>query len=53
MDGRMEENTVYELKYTHYDKLDKSRLSNYLRQLNYYIEMTNASRRRFCSGVKE
>jgi len=37
-----EENTIYELKYTHNDKLDKVRLINYLRQLNYYIEMANA-----------
>ncbi len=37
-----EENAVYELKYTHHDKLDKVRLNNYLRQLNYYIEMANA-----------
>ncbi len=37
-----EENVVYELKYTHHDKLDKVRLNNYLRQLNYYIEMANA-----------
>jgi len=37
-----EENTIYELKYTYNDKLDKVRLNNYLRQLNYYIEMANA-----------
>ncbi|ABV26217.1 CRISPR/Cas system associated [Sulfolobus spindle-shaped virus 4] len=37
-----EENTIYELKYTHNDKLDNVRLNNYLRQLNYYIEMINA-----------
>lgn len=37
-----EENTIYELKYTHNDKLDSVRLNNYLRQLNYYIEMANA-----------
>ncbi|AZG03341.1 hypothetical protein [Sulfolobus spindle-shaped virus] len=37
-----EENTIYELKYTHHDKLDNVRLNNYLRQLNYYIEMANA-----------
>jgi len=37
-----EENVVYELKYTHNDKLDSVRLNNYLRQLNYYIEMANA-----------
>lgn len=37
-----EENTVYEFKYTHNDKLDSVRLNNYLRQLNYYIEMANA-----------
>ena len=37
-----EENTIYELKYTHNDKLDSVRLNNYLRQLNYYIEMSNA-----------
>jgi len=34
-----EENTIYELKYTHNDNV---RLNNYLRQLNYYIEMANA-----------
>ncbi len=37
-----EENVVYELKYTHNEKLDKVKLNNYLRQLNYYIEMANA-----------
>ncbi|AAQ94383.1 CRISPR/Cas system associated [Sulfolobus virus Kamchatka 1] len=37
-----EENTIYELKYTHQQSLDKIRLNNYLRQLNYYIEMANA-----------
>jgi CRISPR-associated exonuclease Cas4 len=37
-----EENVVYELKYTHNEKLDKVKLNNYLRQLNYYIEMINA-----------
>ncbi|AAQ73269.1 CRISPR/Cas system associated [Sulfolobus spindle-shaped virus 2] len=37
-----EEGTVYELKYTHLDELDRPRLNNYLRQLNYYIEMANA-----------
>ncbi|WP_240310197.1 PD-(D/E)XK nuclease family protein [Saccharolobus solfataricus] len=37
-----EENVVYELKYTHYEKLDEVRLNNYLRQLNYYIEMAGA-----------
>lgn len=37
-----EENVIYELKYTHNDKLDSVRLNNYLRQLNYYIEMANA-----------
>ncbi|ACZ35774.1 CRISPR/Cas system associated [Sulfolobus spindle-shaped virus 7] len=37
-----EENTVYELKYTHLDELDRPRINNYLRQLNYYIEMINA-----------
>ena len=39
-----EENAVYELKYTHFDKLDKVRFANYLRQLNYYVEMADASR---------
>ncbi|AQQ16879.1 ORF28 [Sulfolobus spindle-shaped virus 3] len=39
-----EEGTVYELKYTHDDQLNKVKLNNYLRQLNYYIEMTNATR---------
>ncbi len=29
-----EENVVYELKYTHYKKLDNVKLNNYLRQLN-------------------
>ncbi|AZG03165.1 hypothetical protein [Sulfolobus spindle-shaped virus] len=37
-----EEQTVYELKYTHQQSLDNVRLNNYLRQLNYYIEMANA-----------
>ncbi len=37
-----EENVVYELKYTHYKKLDNVKLNNYLRQLNYYVELANA-----------
>ncbi|BFI75441.1 Dna2/Cas4 domain-containing protein [Sulfurisphaera ohwakuensis] len=37
------EEAVYELKYTHHlGAIDKVKLSNYLRQLHYYMEMTEA-----------